>query len=156
MMLKGVSAVKLISQAQRVHHGADTVQNGQTILSKLRNHLRIAAKSLRNRCRFANTRGLDDNIIEGSLRTQVMELLDQIHLQRAADTTVLQRHKTVIILAYYSALLDKRSIYIHFADIVDNHRKTDPFGVRQYAVQKCGLTAPEIAREQQDRYLINR
>ena len=85
-----------------------------------------------------------------------MELLDQVHLQRAAYTAVLEGHKTVVILVYHPALLDERSVDIDFADIIDNDRKTDPFGIGQNAVQKRGLTAPEITREQQDRYFINR
>ena len=85
-----------------------------------------------------------------------MELRDQVHLQRAAYTAVLEGYKAVIALAYYTALLDQRSVDIDFADIIDDDRKTDTFGIREDAVQKSSLTAPEITREQQDRYFINR
>jgi hypothetical protein len=85
-----------------------------------------------------------------------MELGNQIHLERAADTTVLERNERVVVLAHHPALLNQRSIDIDFTDIIDNDRKTNAFGIRQDAVQKSGLTAPEIAREQQDRYFINR
>ena len=75
------------------------------------------------------------------LRAQVMQLGNQVHLERTADTAVLQRHKRVIVLGYHPALLDKRGIDIHFTDIIDDNGKANTFFVGKNAVQQSGLTA---------------
>ena len=80
-----------------------------------------------------------------------MELLDKVHLERAADTTVLKGDERIVLLGNHPALLNERGIDIHFTDIVDDDRKTNAFLVRQDAVEKCCLAASEITRKQQDR-----
>ena len=58
-----------------------------------------------------------------------MQLIDQIGLEGTADTAVLQRHEGIIFLRHYSALLDERSVDIHFADIINDNGKANTFVV---------------------------
>ena len=73
-----------------------------------------------------------------------MQLGQQIHLERTADTTVLQCHKAVILLGHHPALLDQRSIDIHFADIIDDNSKANTFLVGQDAVEQSRFSASQI------------
>ena len=77
-----------------------------------------------------------------------MQLIDEIGLKRAADTAVLQRHERIILLRHYSALLNERSINIHFADIIDDNGKANTFVVGKNTVQKCRFSRTEIAGKQ--------
>jgi hypothetical protein len=74
-----------------------------------------------------------------------MELLDKVHLKRAADTTVLQSDERVVSLGHYSALLDKGSIDIHFTDIINDNGEANTFLVSQDTIEQRGLTASQIA-----------
>ena len=84
-----------------------------------------------------------------------MQLGDEVHLERAADTPVLKGDERVVLLAHHPALLNKGCIDIHFTDIVDDHRKANALGVRQDTVEKCGLATTEITGNEQDRYFWN-
>ena len=83
-----------------------------------------------------------------------MQLTDQIHLERTADTAVLQRYQRVVVLRHDPAFLNQGCINIDFTDIVDDHRKADTFRIRQDAVQKGCLAATKISGKQQDRDFI--
>ncbi|MNI84131.1 hypothetical protein D3C73_1410030 [compost metagenome] len=48
----------------------------------------LICKGLGHRNRFANSRGFDQNIIEASLRSQLVHLAQQIVPQRAADAAI--------------------------------------------------------------------
>ena len=76
-----------------------------------------------------------------------MELLHQIHLERTADTAVLQRHQTIIFCADYAAFLNQVGIDVHLAYVVHNHRKTNPFAIGKNTIEKRCLTATQIPRE---------
>ena len=69
---QSIAPIELIPQTQRVHHSADTVQHRQPVLGKLRHHLRVTAERLRDRCRFANSRSLDDDVVIGFLCGEVV------------------------------------------------------------------------------------
>jgi hypothetical protein len=77
---------------------------------------------------------------------------NQIHLERAADTAVLESNKRIVLLRNHSTLLYKRGINIHFTYIIDYNSKTNTFVVCQYAVEKGCLAASEITGKQQDGY----
>ena len=71
----------------------------------------------------------------------VLQLLHEVHLQRTADATVLQRHQRVILLTDDAPLLDEVGIDVHLTDVIDDDGKPDAFLVLQDAVQQCGLAA---------------
>ena len=71
----------------------------------------------------------------------VLQLLDEVHLQRTADATVLQGHERVVLLAYDTTLLDEVGVDVHLADVVDDDGKLDALPVLQDTVQQGGLTA---------------
>ena len=83
------------------------------------------ANGLRDRSRLAYTAGFYNNIVKTLLAGDVTQLLYEIHLQRAADTTILQRHQTLVLLPYHAAFLYQIGIDIHFAYIINNHSKTN-------------------------------
>ena len=119
----------------------------------MRTELRHGADGLRNRCRLADAAGLDDDIVELPGRQQVGQLGDQVHLQGTADTAVLQGDQAVILLADDAAFLDQVRVDVDFAYVIDEDGETDAFAVGKDPVQKGGLSAAEIAGQQQDRDL---
>ena len=147
-MCQLLSTVELIADAEGIYDGADTVQNRQAVGSELRHHLRVGAECLRDRCGFTDSRCLDDDVVERFLRAQVMELGHQIHLERAADTAVLECYQRVIVLTDHPALLNERGVDIHLADIIDDNGEANTFVIGQNTVQQGCFTAAEIAGDQ--------
>ena len=84
----------------------------------------------------------------------VCQLFHQIHLQRTADTTILQAYKTLILHVHHSILLQEARINIHFAYIVYYYRKLDALLVGQYVIYKGSLTTAKITSQQQHRYFV--
>ena len=62
-------------------------------------------------------------------------MLDEVHLERTADTAVLQRDKRVVLLRDYSTLLDQLGIDIDFADIIHDNGKSNPLFVQEDSIQ---------------------
>ena len=75
-----------------------------------------------------------------------MELLDKVHLQRAANTTILQGNEVIVLLRYYSTLLNERSIDIYFTYIIDYYSKSYPLPIREDTIKKSSFAATEITR----------
>ena len=100
--------------------------------------------SLSNRSRLADTAGLDDDIVELLKLYDIAQLLDQIHLERTADTAVLKSHEGVILLLYYPTLFYKVSINIHLTDVVDDDGKSDTFFIIKNTIQERCLAASQI------------
>ena len=144
-ILERLAAIELVTKTESIHYRTDTIEYGQAVLCELRYHLRIRAECLGYRRRFAYTGRLDNDIIERLLRTQIMELGNQIHLERTTYTAVLECHQTVVLLRYHSALLNKRGVDIHFAYVIDNNCKTNTFPVRQNTVEQSRLSAAKVA-----------
>ena len=72
---------------------------------------------------------IDDYVVEPVHLAQVVDLVDQVEFQGAADAAVLQWNKAVIGLSYDPSLLNKVSIDIDFPDVVNYHRESDSFAV---------------------------
>ena len=85
----------------------------------------------------------------------VVELLYQIHLERAADAAVLQCHKALVAFAHYATLLNQRSVDIHFTYVVYNHSKLDSLLIAKDTIEQSGLAATKVTSEQQHWQIIN-
>ena len=124
---QSVAVVELVSHAQRVHHGHDAVKTRYAVGDILRTECRHRTDSLRNRCWFADATRLDDDIVEALHIHDVAQLVDKVHLQRAADAAVLQSHQTVVLLVHHSTLLDEVGVDVHLADIVHDNGELNAF-----------------------------
>ena len=111
---------------------------------------------LGNGAGFADTAGLDDDVVEALHLKQVFYLLDKVHLQCAADATVLEGYQGVVLLVDDTAFLDEVGVDVDFADIVDDDGKLDATLIGQNPVQQRGLTAAQIACQQQYGYFFHR
>ena len=83
------------------------------------------------------------------LRGYFAQLLHKVHLQRAADATILEGHKAILLLPHHAAALDKVGIDIHLAEVVDDDGELDTAAVGKDAVEEGGFAATEVAGEQQ-------
>ena len=131
---KVVALSKLVAQAQCVAHRHNGVELSHALDGKVRIHLWIHANGLCNGGGLANAAGLNHNIVETLLRHQVAELLHEVHLQGAANASVLQGHKAVVAFAHNASLLNKVGIDVYLANVVYNHGKAYAFLVSQYTV----------------------
>ena len=148
-----VAACKLALHTQSIHHRHHTVQTRHSILGVRTTHRRNRADSLGNRIGFTDAAGLNDNVVKAFLTDNIGQLLHQVHFQRTANTTILQSHQTVVILADDTAFLNQVGIDIHLANIVDNHREFDTTTVCKNAVYQSCLSTAKIASQQQHRSL---
>ena len=119
------SAAKLIPHAEGIDDSHDTVETGVALLRQFRSHRRDTADGLGDGARLTDAAGLDDDVVEALQGDDVLQLLDEIHLQRTADATVLQGHERVVLLVDDTALLDEGGIDVDFSDVVDDDGKLD-------------------------------
>ena len=124
---QSVAVVELVSHAQRVHHGHDAVKTRYAVGDILRTECHHRTDSLCDRCGFADAARLDDDIVEALHVNDVAQLVDKVHLQRAADAAVLQSHQTVVLLVHHSTLLDEVGVDVHLADIVHDNGELNAF-----------------------------
>ncbi len=115
---QAVATGELALQAQAVHHRADTVEARHAVLRILSAHAPHRADGARDRFRLADAAGLYHDVVEPLHLLYLVELLYQVHLQRAADASVLQRHQAVVLLAHDAAFLNQVRVDVHLADIV--------------------------------------
>ena len=144
-----VTVLELITHTKGINHRNDAVELYVAILDVLRSQRRNAANSLGDRRRFADTAGLNDDIVEAVHTGNVAQLLHQVHLQGATDATVLQSNQRIVLLTYYSTLLYQVGIDVHLADIIDYHSKLNTLLILQDAIQQCSLTTAQITRQKQ-------
>ena len=78
-------------------------------------------------------------------------MLHEIHLERAADTSVLQCNEAVVFCAYNSAFLYQIGVNVDFADVVHYYGKLHAAFICQYVVYKCRFSAAEITGQEQHR-----
>ena len=150
-----LTALELVLHAKGIDDGSDAVEDRDTTLERLfGHHVWNGTNGLCDGAWFADTRCFDNNIVETILVDQIVQLLDEVHLQGATDATVLQSYERVVVLTDDTTLLNEICIDIHFADIVDDNRKTNALLIGQDAIEKGCLTTAQITGEQKDRNLL--
>ena len=82
-------------------------------------------------------------------------MLHEIHLERAADTSVLQCNEAVVFCAYNSAFLYQVGVNVYFAYVVDYDGKFNSLAVGQYIVEQRGLAAAEVSGEEEYWYPVH-
>ena len=133
-----VAAGKFTLQAECVDNGYDAVQFGCSIACVGFSHARDGADGLRNRFRLADTAGFDDDVVEAVHLQDIVQLFHQVHLQGAADASVLERYQAVVFLAHDASFLDKVGIDVHFTDVVHDDGELDaPFVGKDVVYQGC-------------------
>ena len=150
-----VAVAELVTHTQRIHHGHDAVQLQVAVLHILRTQRGNVDNGLGNGCRFADAAGLDDDVVEAMHGQNVLQLLHQVHLQRAADAAVLQGYQRVVLLAHYSTLLYQVGVDVHLADVIDDNCKLNTLLILQDTIQQRGLTTAQITRQQQDGNILD-
>ena len=85
--------------------------------------------------RFTDAAGLNHDIIKSLHGYNIRELLHQVHLERAANTTVLQSHERVVFLSNHAIRFDETGIDIHLTDVVDDNGELDATFIFQYFVE---------------------
>ena len=128
------TAAELVFHSQGIDHGDDTIEPGQAVFHIIHAHSGDRTDGLGDGCRLADAAGLNDDIVEALHTRDVAQLFDEVHLQRAADTSVLQGHKTLVFFAYDATLLYQGGIDVHFADVIDDDGKFDAALVGEYSV----------------------
>ena len=143
------AASELVLQTECIHHGADAVQRGDVrdgacVEGVEVQGLLVCTDGLCYGGGFADAGGFDDNVVEALGLHQVAELQDEVHLQRAADASVLQGNQRVVLLVNDSALLYEVGIDVHLADVVYDDGKAYTSFIIKYAVQQGCLAAAQI------------
>ena len=98
--------------------------------------------------RLANTRGLDDDVVELARIGDALQLVGQIVRKRAADAAVGERDKVVGLGK--AAVGDKAGVDVDLADIVDDHGGADAAVVGEDVVEQRGLAGTEVSGKHDD------
>ena len=150
-LLKGIAAGELALHPQGVNHGNDAVQFG--IDELLGAYLGHRADGLGDGAGFADAAGFDHYVIELVHLAELGELRHKVHLQGAADASVLQGHQRIVGITHDAALLYELGIDIHFADVIHYDGELDSFLICKDAVKGC-LAASQVSGHQKYRYLL--
>jgi len=129
-----VAAAEFITHSQCINYSSDAVHNGHYVSHVFESHRWNGTDGLCNGSGFAYSAGFDDNIVEAMLASDVSQLFYEIHLQRTADTPVLQGYQAVVFLGHYPTLFYEICINIHFTNIIHNDGEADAAAVIEYAV----------------------
>jgi hypothetical protein len=146
------AAAELVLHTQRVDDGDDAIHYRDSVANVFRSHCGDGADGLSDGLRLAYAAGLDDNVVEAVLAGYVAQLLHEVHLQCAADATVLKCYKAVVFFVNDAAFLYEVGIDVHLAYVVDYYGETYASFVAKNAVEKCCFAAAKIAGQQQYRY----
>ena len=139
------AAVKLVLKPDCIHDGADAVEFDVLAVGGCVGELPVAAYGLGNGCRLADAACLDYDVVEAACLVYVLELLDEVHLQVAADTAVLQCYQRVVLLVDDAALLYEIGIDVDLAYIVYDNSEFYSLVIVEYAVEQGCLSAAQIA-----------
>ena len=140
-LCESIAALKLVAHAKGVNNRHDTVETRHAVFYILRTERRERAYGLCYRCRLTDAARLDNDIIETFHGNDIVKLLHKIHLQCAADTSVLQSHKAIVLLVHNATLLNEVCIDINLSYVVHNDGKLNAFLVCENAVEQCCLAA---------------
>ena len=140
-LCESIAALKLVAHAKGVNNRHDTVETRHAVFYILRTEHRERADGLCYRCRLTDAARLDYDIIETFHGNDIVKLLHKIHLQCAADTSVLQSHKAIVLLVHDATLLNEVCIDINLSYVVHNDGKLNAFLVCENAVEQCCLAA---------------
>ena len=150
------AAIELVFQPQGIHYGDDAIDVWDAILCDFRSHSGHLANRLGDGLWLANAAGFDDDVVELLEGDDVVELLHQVHLERATDASVLKGDQAVVLTPNDATLLDEVGIDVDLAYVVDYHGETDAATVREDSVEEGCLAATQVTREQQHRNVVFR
>ncbi len=150
-----VAAAEFVFHSQSVDHSHYAVEARGAELGVFIAHARNSGYGACYRLRLANSAGLYDYVVETAHLHDVGELFYEVHLQGAADATVLKSHQTLVFFAHYAAFLNEVGVNVDLSYIVDNHCKTNAFLVGKNVVDQCCLTTSEITGQKQDRSFLS-
>ena len=148
---KVIAVSELILHAQCVHHGDDAVQTHHTVLDIVRSQGGDGTDGLSYRSGFADATGFDDNVVKLLHVDNFLQLLYEIHLQRAADATVLQGNKRIVFLANDTTFFNQCGINVDFSYVIYDDGKLDAFLIGKDFVQQCCLATAQVTCQQQYR-----
>ena len=146
-----VATIKLVAHSQCIHDSGDAVEFRCSVLCIIWCHGRDGAYGLCDWNWFADAARLHHDIVKLAHCGDVAQLLHQVHLQRAADASVLQSHERIVLLVYHTALLYEVCVYVDLTDIVHDNGKLIAFLIGQYSVQQGCLSTSQIAGKKQYR-----
>ncbi len=144
-----VARLELAFKTQGIDHSDYAVENRHAVAGEIGSNGGHRADCLGDGFWLADAACLDHNIVE-ILMHEVGELLHEISFEGAADATVLESHEAVVATADHTTLGDEVSVDVHLADVVDDNSEFYAFLIVENLVKQSGLSASEIAGEQED------
>ena len=141
LLLETVAASELALHTHGVHDGDDAIQTRNTLYHIFVAHRGDGTDGAGDGFGFADAAGLDNDVVEALHLHNVAQLLNKVHLERAADAAVLKGDKALFLLPHDAPLLDEVGIDIDFTYIIDNNRKADAPLIGKDAVDKGCLSA---------------
>ena len=148
---KFVATSEFALKTKRIDHGYYAIKTAHSVLNISTTHLRNRTNGLSYRFRFADAARLNNDVIETLHLHKVEYLFYEVHLQCAADTSVLQCHKAIIFLAYNTTLLNEVGINVNLAYIVYYNRELYSFLVSENMVYQSSLSTAQITGQEQYR-----
>ena len=141
------TAVELVVHAGAVDHGHDVIECELGLAA----HLGLVAEArdgVGDGDGLANTRCLDDDVVEVARIGDVLQLVGKVVRKRAADAAVGERDE---VIGFGKATVgDKAGVDVDLADIVDNHGGADAAVVSEDVVEQRGLAGTEVSGKHDD------
>ncbi len=148
---KDFTAAELVFQTGGIDDGDDVVD-----VDDLRHALALGGLThhgdgLGDGHRFADTGGLDDDVVIFVGAREVGQLLGQVLAEGAADAAVGQRDEVAVLHGdSATALFDEAGVDVDLADVVDDDGDAVSVGLGQDFIEKCGLAGAEVTLDQAD------
>ena len=135
LTVEASTRLKFISKTKSINHGHYAIKTNIRCVARGLNKMWHGMNGLRYRLRFAYTARFYNNIIKLIAVGKIGQLLYQIALQSAADTTVLKRNKAIILTSNHATLCYQFGIYVDFSNVIYYYRKLYPPFIIQNSIQ---------------------
>ena len=110
---------------------------------------------LGHRHRLRDPRRLDQQVVEPAAAGQLGDLFQQVFAQRAADAAVLHLHELLLgAVQRGAAVSDQRSVDVHRAHVVDDHRDPQALAVVEDVLEQRRLAGSQETGQDRHRQAL--
>ena len=150
--LKGFAAAKFVAKAKGVGNGKNRVKVIGFAISPLHVFAFHIGDGLGDRDRLADAASLDQDVVVFLGRNQIVDLVNEIRFQGAADAAVGKRDEAIVARRDDASFFDEIGVDVYLADVIDDDRHMVAFRVFEDMVDQRGFAAAKISSDQCNRY----
>ena len=150
--LKGFAAAEFVAKAKGIGDGKNRVEVIGFAVSPLHVFAFHIGDGLGDRDRLADAASLDQDVVVFLGRNQIVDLVNEIRFQGAADAAIGKRDEAIVTRRDDASFFYEIGVDVDLADVIDDDRHMVAFRVFEDMVDQRGFAAAKISSDQCNRY----